>query len=93
MQQKKLERKEPYIPECLDDIIGDLKKYIEDTGIIVYEIVNIQYAKKIRCKMGLRLGEVNLFYGKRGFSVVQSPRSGTSTELNALLADLVTSYL
>lgn len=93
MQQKKLEKKEPYIPECLDDIIGDLKKYIEDTGIIVYEIVNIQYAKKIRCKMGSRLGEVNLFYGKRGFSVVQSPRSGTSTELNALLADLVTSYL
>lgn len=93
MEQKKLEKKEPYIPECLDDIIGGLKKYVEDTGIIVYEIVNIQYAKKIRCKMGSRLGEVNLFYGKRGFSVVQSPRSGTSTELNALLADLVTSYL
>ena len=43
--------------------------------------------------MGVRLGEINLFYGKRGFSVVQSPRSGTSDELNRLLADLITSYL
>lgn len=93
LEQKKQKKNEPYIPECLDDIIGDLKKYIEETGIIVYEIVNIQYAKKIRCKMGTRLGEVNLFYGKRGFSVVQSPRSGTSAELNTLLVDLIVSYL
>ena len=93
LKQKLQNKKVPYVPECLDDIINDLKKYIEKTGLIVYEIMNIQYAKKIRCKMGVRLGEINLFYGKRGFSVVQSPRSGTSDELNRLLADLITSYL
>ena len=93
LKQKLQNKKAPYVPECLDDIITDLKKYIEETGVNVYEIVNIQYAKKIRCKMGMRLGEINLFYGKRGFSVVQSPRSGTSDEFNKLLADLITSYL
>lgn len=93
LKQKMQNKKVPYVPECLDDIIIDLKKYIEETGVIVYEIVNIQYAKKIRCKMGLRLGEINLFYGKHGFNVVQSPRSGTSDEFNKLLADLITSYL
>ena len=93
LKQKLKNKKAPYVPECLDDIITDLKKYIEETGVNVYEIVNIQYAKKIRCKMGMQLGEINLFYGKRGFSVVQSPRSGTSDEFNKLLADLITSYL
>ena len=93
LKQKLQNKRAPYVPECLDDIITDLKKYIEETGVSVYEIVNIQYAKKIRCKMGMRLGEINLFYGKRGFSIVQSPRSGTSDEFNKLLADLITSYL
>ena len=82
-----------YVPEVLDDIADDLHSYISKTGIVVQEIININYAKKIRVKIGTRLGEVNLFYGKRGFSVVQSPRTGTDTETNELLADVIRSFL
>lgn len=83
----------PFVPQELDDIIDELKKYIEETGIIVYEIKNIQYAKKLKLKLGMKLAELNLFYGKHGFNVVQSPRSGTSSELNELTADLVQHFL
>lgn len=83
----------PIVPQELDDIIGDLVRYIEETGIVVYEIKNIQYAKKIKMKMGMKLSELNLFYGKHGFSVVQSPRCGTSAEFNKLSADLVKQFL
>jgi len=90
----KAEEKHPvYVPEVLSSIIDDLKKYVENTGVIVTEIINIQYGKKMRFKMGLKLAEVNLFYGKRGFSVVQSPRTGTNMELNELMTDLVKQYL
>ncbi len=81
------------VPEILDDIMGDLAKYIQETGIVVAEVVNIQYGKKIKCKLGLKMSEVNLFYGHRGFSVVLSPRCGTDVELNNVTRDLVSSFI
>lgn len=83
----------PYVPHELDEIIEGLKRYIEATGMEVLDIINIQYAKKIKCRVGLKQAEVNLFYGKRGFNAVQSPRCGTSSELNQLLQDLISTYL
>ena len=64
-----------------------------DTGVEIYEIVSIQYGKKLQFRMGQKLAEVNLFYGKRGFSVVQSPRCGTSADLNELMSQLIDSFL
>lgn len=83
----------PYVPEQLEEIMEDLKKFIEQTGVIVYEVINIQYAKKIRFKTGMRQAEINLFYGKHGYSVVQSPRCGTSSDLNQMMADLIETFL
>lgn len=91
--KKPVEKMPVYVPEQLNEIIGNLKAYIEETGIIVYEVLNIQYGKKIRMKVGQRQAEINLFYGKRGFSVVQSPRYGTSSELNQMTADLIKLFL
>lgn len=82
-----------YVPAILNDIIGDLQKYVEDKGVVISEIVNIQYGKKLRCKIGLRQAEINLFYGRRGFSVVQSPRTGTDAEANELMAQVIQCFL
>ncbi|MCQ2275725.1 MAG: CRISPR-associated primase-polymerase type B [Bacteroidales bacterium] len=87
------ERAEVYVPEQLNEVIADVKKAIEETGMQVTEILNINYGKKIRMKLGHRLAEVNLFYGKRGFSVVKSPRTGTNAELNDLCVDVINGYI
>jgi hypothetical protein len=89
----KLKKPPAYVPEQLNEIIGELSNYICQTGVEIKEIVNISYGKKIRAKVGLKEAEINLFYGKRGFSVVQSPRTGTSAEMNRMLANLVESFL
>lgn len=86
------EKKDVYVPEQLNEVIEDVKKYVEETGLVVTEIININYGKKIRMRMGMRQAEVNLFYGKRGFSVTASPRSGTNAELNELCVNLVESF-
>lgn len=86
-------KSEPYVPQRLDDIMGELKQYIEETGIVLYEMENIQYGKKLRFRMGQKLAEINLFYGKRGFSVVQTPRCGTSADLNELMVQLINSFI
>lgn len=78
-----------FIPEILNRIIEGLKNHIESTGIVVNEISDIQYGKKLKCSLGLKVSETNLFYGKKGFSVVQSPKKGTDKELNETIAQLV----
>lgn len=91
--KKPVESKPPvYVPEQLNEIVEDLKKYVEDSGIVVSEIINISYGKKIRMKMGVKQAEINVFYGKKGFSVVESPRSGTVAEFNKLTAELIKSF-
>lgn len=87
------EKKKVFVPLMLDEMIDSLKQFIEDQGVSVYEVLDIQYAKKIRCKLGGRQAEINLFYGKRGFNVVQSPRTGTSEELNQVVAEIINIYI
>ena len=82
-----------YVPEQLNDIMDDLRAYITQTGVEVSEVINISYGKKIRTKMRLRQAEVNLFYGKKGFSVVKSPRTGTDDEFNELMVELIQAFI
>lgn len=93
LAKKKDNRQPAYVPEILNDIIGGLKSHIEMKGILVKEIKDIQYGKKLTMALGLRLAEINIFYGKKGFSVVKTPKTGTDAELNDLMADIVNEYI
>lgn len=84
---------EVFVPDQLNMIIDDLIAYIQDTGLVVTEIIDIHYGKKIRINMGLKQAEINVFFGRRGFSVVKSPRNGTNAELNDLTAQLIQSFI
>jgi tetratricopeptide (TPR) repeat protein len=78
-----------YVPEQLNQILEKLSAYIGEVGVTIEEIVDIQYGKKFKFRSGTSQAEVNLFFGKKGFSVVKSPRQGTSEQLN----ELMTSYI
>lgn len=87
------QHEDAYVPQLLNDIMPELTQFIENYGVNLEEVRNIQYAKKMRFSLGMKKAEINLFYGKKGFSVVQSPRCGTSQELNAVIAELIEYYL
>ena len=89
----KMQKPPAYIPQALENIMDELKLFINKAGIELTEIINIHYGKKMRFKLGARQAEINLFYGKKGFSVVISPRSGTNEELNKLTSDLILTFL
>ena len=89
----KKERQPVFVPQELEEMMAALKPYVEQAGVTIAEVINIQYGKKIRFKMGMKQAEVNLFYVKRGFSVVQSPRTGTNADLNQLMANLITGFI
>ena len=93
-QRKQPAQRPPaFVPQVLKDLRNDLQTYLEGAGLVVNGIVDIQYGMKIRCSVCLRMSEVNLFYGKRGFNAVVSPRTGTDAEFNDLTRELVLEFL
>ena len=84
---------QPNVPPILDEFVEALRPFITESGIQLTEVINIQYAKKLRFKLGLKQAEINVFYGHHGFKVVQSPRGGTSPELNKITAELIERFL
>lgn len=91
--KEKYERtKNTYVPQKLDDIIGEVQKHIESYDIEIKEIKNINYGKKIIVEYKLNIAEINVFYGKKGFSIVRSPKTGTNSELMELLYKIVVEF-
>ena len=82
-----------YVPEELEQILEKLLQYIGESGIQVESVENIQYGKKFRFRAGIAQAEINLFFGKRGFSVVKSPKQGTSDHLNELMVTYISSFI
>jgi hypothetical protein len=86
-------KRDAFVPEELNLLMEMMVPFIEQTGIKVNDIVNIQFGKKIKMQTGLKQAEINLFYGKKGYSVVQTPRRGVNDELNAMMSDLITQFI
>ena len=60
---------------------------------LVLNTFGTSLSRENKCRLGLKQAEINLFFGKRGFTIVQSPRCGTSTELNQLVSEVINSFL
>ncbi len=93
--KKKLpaETRPVYVPEEITNILSGLKDSVEETGVELYETRSIQYGIKLMFRTHLLRAEINLFYGHRGFTVVESPKRGTSLELNSMMAQLVDDFV
>lgn len=82
-----------YVPEEITNILTDLKHSVEETGVELYDTRNIQYGIKLMFRTQQLHAEINLFYGHKGYSVVESPKRGTSMELNGMMAQLIDDYV
>ncbi len=74
-------------------IAEELRKEIGDAGMEVTGIENIRGTLKIRAALGTKRAEVNVFPGKKGFTALFAPLSGTDPELSRILADMVRNFL
>lgn len=81
------------VPEQLKTIVDLVKINLLEYNIEIEEIIDINYGKQFRMKLGHHRAEVNVFYGKRGFTVVKSTKSGLNTDLVEIAADVLNSTL
>jgi len=78
-----------YVPEEIENIVANVIVQMETFNISTKNVVNINYGKKFIFLLENREAEINVFYGKKGFSIVQSPRRGTNAELNEITARIL----
>lgn len=78
-----IEKKEKQIivPEELNKIIDRVEEKMKSFNIEILSINNINYGKQFRFGMENKWAEVNVFYGKRGFSVVPTTKTGSDQEM------------
>lgn len=74
-------RDEPHVPALVESVQAKLVTLLEAQGIGIEQLVRLPYGLKFCCMRQLKRAEVSVFYGKRGFSVVKTPKSGTDSVL------------
>jgi hypothetical protein len=77
--------KEVTIPRQLLELQTQIGPACKNANLEIIRIEPINYGLKIVASQGYRTAEVNIFYGKKGYSVVLSPKTGTDPVLNDLL--------
>jgi hypothetical protein len=73
-----------YVPKELDEIMENIKMKMLSVSIEILHVDKINYGKKFRFGAKNRFAEVNIFYGKKGFSVVPTTKTGSDKELAEL---------
>lgn len=70
-----------YVPEELEEITTRVKERMLEFGIGIRSVSNIHYGKKFVFFKEELWAEVNVFYGKRGYSIVKTPKIGSNERL------------
>lgn len=77
----KPKEKNIFVPEELDNLIPLIIEKMIELGLTLSKIEGIHYGKKIKIELGVKWAELNIFYGKKGYSVVKTPKSGSNADL------------
>ncbi len=70
-----------YVPEELKKMENDIKLLCIENQLDLVAILPINYGLKIQIKQGYKSAEINVFYGKKGYTVVRSPKTGSDAVL------------
>lgn len=88
-----LREKNYYVPPEVDEQKEAIIQFFASNEIEVTDILPINFGRKFMLRAGPLKAELNLFYGKKGFSVVATPKTGTNAELNNLCRQLLEQFL
>ena len=85
--------KQYFVPPEVDSALAVISEQLADLGMQLVETAPINYGRKLKVAAPPHWAEVNVFYGRRGFTVVKTPKSGSSAELATLAAQAITGIL
>ena len=74
-------KKEVLVPAVLRTLVKYLEKKIKQYNLVLQETKDISYGQKIKIVDGQKFAFFNVFYGKKGFSIVATPVRNSCKEL------------
>lgn len=74
-------KRDVFVPPELDAIMPKIEDQLKEMNMELALIEPIHYGKKLRVAAGVHWAEVNVFFGRRGFSVVKTTKTGSNDEL------------
>ncbi|HMQ83993.1 MAG TPA: CRISPR-associated primase-polymerase type B [Saprospiraceae bacterium] len=80
---------DPHVPAELESAMPRIAEALQAVEAHILQNTPIQYGKCIRIGMGDYWAEVNVFFGKRGFSVVKTTKTGSQPQLAELAYQLI----
>ena len=89
----KKSEKQYFIPKEVDSMLPKLKEECYKYNIKLGDSKGISYGRQIRFEAEHLWCEINLFYGKRGYRVVLTTKSGSNSELGALVKGILESSI
>lgn len=86
---KPKKEKEIIIPEALTDAMPLILDTLSSNGIELVKTTSINYGKQLKVSVSPYWAEVNVYSGKKGFTIVRSSKTGSNTELAELTFQLL----
>jgi hypothetical protein len=80
-------------PEFLQELMPRVQQLIEDAGALIQKNIPISYGRQITIIAERHWAELNIFYGKKGVSVVASTKTGSNKQLCEMMLELLKSNL
>ena len=90
---KERKEKKIIVPKELEEVLEEIKTAMAEHDIETKEIRNINYGKQFKFGVKHLWAEINLFYGKRGYSIVISNKSGSDEELGEITNKIICEIL
>jgi hypothetical protein len=85
--------KQYHVPTQIDKALPTLNEALGEFEMKILESQPINYGRKIKVVCQELWAELNIFYGKKGFRVVKTTKSGSNLELATLAAQAVDQIL
>lgn len=82
-----------FVPEALYTLDEPIRKLAQTCQLVFEEPRDIQYGRKMIFKKGNAFAELNVFYGKSGYSVVISPKRGSDLALAEVCKELINTII
>lgn len=81
--------KKIFVPEELEIVIETIKSKMTEFDILPGDIKNINYGKQFMFRKDILWAQINLFYGKRGYTIVKTTKSGSNDELADICSKII----
>jgi hypothetical protein len=92
-EKKKASDDHIYVPQEVDSSLPLIKERLYAAEIELLETKSISYGRAIKVGIPNAWSTINIFYGRKGFSVVISPQRGSNLELGKLVKDILLEIL